>query len=44
MAHDLGNGWTATKNGKTFDVYKDGVFQFNTARLKFAKSYAKAAK
>lgn len=42
MTYDLGNGWTAKRNGKLFDVFKNGVFQFSTARLKFAKAQARA--
>lgn len=41
MTHDLGNGWTAIKVGKLYEVYKNGIFQFSTARLKFAKLHAK---
>lgn len=38
--HILPNGFTATRNGKGFDVYKNGVFHFTACRLKIAKSYA----
>lgn len=41
MEHDLGNGWVAKKVGKLYEVYKDGIWQFCTARLKFAKLHAK---
>lgn len=43
MEHDLGNGCVAIKDGKTYAIYKNGVFQFSTARLKFAKDWAKTA-
>lgn len=41
MNHNLGNGWTAVKVGKLYEVYLNGAFQFSTARLKFAKLHAK---
>lgn len=41
MEHDLGKGWIAKKVGKLYEVYKDGVFQFSSVRLKCAKLRAK---
>jgi hypothetical protein len=38
MTHDLKNGWTAKRNGKGFDVFRYGVFQFYSCRLKAAKT------
>jgi len=37
MQHDLKNGWIAKRNGKGFDIFKDGEFIFYAARLKTAK-------
>lgn len=41
MDHDLGNGWTAKKVGKLYEVYHHGVFKFSAVRLKCAKQRAK---
>ncbi|WP_443698611.1 hypothetical protein [Pseudomonas sp.] len=41
MDHKLANGFTAKPNGKGFDVFKDGEFQFYSIRLKCAKDRAK---
>ena len=41
MQHDLGKGWVAKKVDNLFEVYHNEVFKFSTARLKFAKMYAK---
>lgn len=38
--HILKNGYVAIKNGKHFDIYKDGNFLYETERLKFAKRTA----
>lgn len=39
--HILSNGYMAVRNGKGFDVYKDGEFKLYAIRLKVAKDYAK---
>lgn len=44
--YNLGKpGWTAKRgaDGKMFDVYLNGVFQFCSPRLKTAKTAAKTA-
>lgn len=44
QVHTLDNGYTAVRNGKGFDVSKDGQFKFYTIRLKCAKEFAKKNK
>ena len=41
MNHKLANGFEAQKVGGLYEVYKNGEFYFSTARLKFAKDFAK---
>lgn len=39
--HNLGQGWTAVRNGKGFDVFLNDVFKFYSTRLKTAKAQIK---
>ena len=39
--HDLGNGYTATRNGKLFEVMHNGVFIGSAIRLKTAQAVAR---